>query len=95
MNVLLYLLVPVLVAALVIGLNVWRQRRPRSIEASVQEFRDGLDALDPAKSPARSSTKVNPKGPVKQNGHRPRDGRSFDGRPSDRQSDRQSDRHRP
>jgi hypothetical protein len=50
MTVLLYLIVPVLVAAIVIGLRVWRQRRPSSIEASLREFRDGLDALDPKKS---------------------------------------------
>jgi hypothetical protein len=50
MTVLLYLIVPALVAAIVIGLRVWRQRRPSSIEASLREFRDGLDALDPKKS---------------------------------------------
>jgi hypothetical protein len=69
MNVLLYLLVPVIIAAMVIGLNVWRQRRPRSIEASVREFRDGLDALDPVKSPMPV-----PKPPMpttKRNGERP------------------------
>jgi hypothetical protein len=53
MTVLLYLIVPAAVAAIVIGLRVWRQRRPSSIEASLREFRDGLDALDPKKSGTR------------------------------------------
>ncbi len=50
MTVLLYLIVPALVAAIVIGIRVWRQRRPSSIEASLREFRNGLDALDPKKT---------------------------------------------
>jgi hypothetical protein len=52
MNILLYLIVPILIAAVVIGFNVWRQRRPTSLEASMREFRDGLDALDPKNATA-------------------------------------------
>ncbi len=53
MNVLLFLLVPGIVAAVVIGINVWRQRRPRSIEAGMRQFREGLDALDPKRTPIK------------------------------------------
>jgi hypothetical protein len=48
--VLLYLLVPVLVAGAVIGFNVYRNRRPTSIEAGMKEFQQGLDALNPETS---------------------------------------------
>jgi hypothetical protein len=51
MNVLLFLLIPGVVAAVVIGINAWRQRRPRSIEAGMRQFREGLDALDPKRTP--------------------------------------------
>ena len=47
MSVLLFLVVPILVAAVVIGVNVYRNRRPSSIEASMREFQRGLEALDP------------------------------------------------
>ena len=47
MSVLLFLEVPILVAALVIGINVYRNRRPSSIEAGMREFQRGLEALDP------------------------------------------------
>ncbi len=50
MTVLLYLLVPVLVAGLVIGLNVYRNRRPTSMEAGMKEFQAGLDALNPERT---------------------------------------------
>ena len=45
--VLLFLVVPIAVAALLIGLNVYRNRRPTSIEAGMREFQRGLEALDP------------------------------------------------
>ncbi len=47
MSVLLFLVVPILVAALVIGIKVYRNRRPSSIEAGMREFQRGLEALDP------------------------------------------------
>jgi hypothetical protein len=47
MGILLYLLVPVVVAAVIIGMRAYAERRPRSIEDSINEFRRGLDALDP------------------------------------------------
>lgn len=47
MGVLLFLVIPIVVAALVIGLNVYRNRRPTSIEAGMREFQRGLEALDP------------------------------------------------
>jgi hypothetical protein len=49
-TVLLYLLVPVAVAGVVIGINVYRNRRPTSIEAGMKEFQRGLDALNPDRS---------------------------------------------
>jgi hypothetical protein len=53
MSVLLYLVAPIVLAGAVIGFNVWRNRRPTSLEASMKEFREGLDALDPKNSTAR------------------------------------------
>jgi hypothetical protein len=53
MTVLLYLIVPVLLAGILIGFNVWRNRRPTSLEAGMREFQEGLNALDPQKSTAR------------------------------------------
>lgn len=50
MTVLLYLLVPVLIAGLVIGFNVYRNRRPTSMEAGMKEFQAGLDALNPERT---------------------------------------------
>jgi hypothetical protein len=61
MNVLLFLAVPVMVAGVLIGINVWRQRRPRSIEASMRQFREGLDALDPARTPVSKHGPKRPK----------------------------------
>jgi hypothetical protein len=61
MNVLLFLLIPITVAAVVIGINVWRQRRPRSIEAGMRQFRAGLDALDPKRTPLSRKGEKNQK----------------------------------
>ncbi len=47
MTVLLYLLVPVIIAGIVIGISVFRNRRPTSLEAGMKEFQAGLDALNP------------------------------------------------
>jgi hypothetical protein len=47
MTVLLYLIVPALVVAAVVGMRVYSDRRPKSIEGSIKEFQRGLDALDP------------------------------------------------
>jgi hypothetical protein len=60
MTVLLYLIVPILLAALVIGFNVWRNRRPTSLEASMREFQEGLDALDPKNSTAHRRNSPRP-----------------------------------
>jgi hypothetical protein len=50
-KILLYLLAPVLIAGVVIGFSVWRNRRPQSMEAGMREFQRGLDALDPKNTP--------------------------------------------
>jgi hypothetical protein len=85
MRVLYFLLVPILIAGVIIGLNVWRQRRPRSIEASVREFRDGLDALDPA-----NATKLRQRPP--QGGNRPDQNRPDQNRSDQDRRDRGQDR---
>lgn len=53
MSVLVWLIVPALVVIALISVKVWRERRPRSIEAGLREFQRGLDALDPANDPLR------------------------------------------
>jgi hypothetical protein len=84
MRVLYFLLVPILIAAAIIGLNVWRQRRPRSIEASVREFRDGLDALDPANAtklrqrPTQGANRAEQKRPEQKPRVDPKDQRTYD-----------------
>lgn len=53
MGILLYLLVPAVVAAIVIGMRAYTDRRPKSIEDSIREFQRGLDALDPDNDSSR------------------------------------------
>ena len=53
MNVLIWLLFPVLVIVALISFKVWRDRRPSSLEAGMREFQRGLDALDPANDPLK------------------------------------------
>jgi hypothetical protein len=56
MGSLVYLIVPVAVFAFIVSVWVWRQRRPTSMDASLREFRRGLDALKPdPEASARSS----------------------------------------
>ena len=56
MGSLVYLIVPLAVFAFVVSVWVWRQRRPTSMDASLREFRRGLDALKPdPDEPPRSS----------------------------------------
>jgi hypothetical protein len=47
MAILLYLLIPIALAGIVLGIRAYGQRRPKSIEDSLKEFQRGLDALDP------------------------------------------------
>ena len=72
MSVLVWLIVPALVVIALISVKVWRERRPRSIEAGLREFQRGLDALDPSNDPVRRRNPVRddravgepPRGPV-------------------------------
>jgi hypothetical protein len=45
--VLWFLIVPLIAIVVIVGIKVYRNRLPTSIEAGMREFQRGLDALDP------------------------------------------------
>lgn len=59
-----YLVVPVVVAVVLIVLVALRHRRPKSLEANVESFNRGLQALSPGGQPAKRRGRRPPNQPT-------------------------------
>lgn len=60
MNSLVYLLVPLMVAAVVVAVIYWRDRKPTSVNEGIEQFRDGLRALAPDAGPQLPQSPTQP-----------------------------------